>query len=168
MPQHIRLVQLSPAVMQALVDGDLGRASEEAGVPLTPFTVGESWLWTLRLADFAERPEAVDWVARAAVDEETGQVVGHAGFHGPPDERGMVELAYTTDPDFRRQGYARAMLEALLEWAAKAPDVHIVRASIRPDNAASLATLAGHGFAQVGDQWDEEDGLELLFERPAR
>lgn len=167
-PKRIRLVRLSPAVMQALVDGDLEQASEQAGVPLTPFTVDESWLWKIRLADFAKRPEAVDWVARAAVDEETGQVVGHGGFHGPPDERGMVELAYTTDPAFRRQGYATAMLEALLEWAADVPDVDVVRASIRPDNAASLATLAGHGFAQVGDQWDEEDGLELLFERPAR
>jgi hypothetical protein len=24
------------------------------------------------------------------------------------------------------------------------------------------------GFVQVGDQWDDEDGLELVFERPPR
>lgn len=167
-PKHVRLAPLSPSVMQALVDGDLERASAESGLPLTPFTAGESWLWAIRLADFAKRPEAIDWVARAAVDDETGLVVGHAGFHGPPDERGMVELAYTTDPQYRRRGYATAMLEALLDWAAGVADVRVIRAAIRPDNAGSLATLAGHGFEQIGDQWDAEDGLELVFERPAR
>jgi RimJ/RimL family protein N-acetyltransferase len=42
-----------------------------------------------------------------------------------------------------------------------------VRATISPDNAASLATIAGFGFTENGEQWDEEDGRELIFERPA-
>jgi [ribosomal protein S5]-alanine N-acetyltransferase len=80
----------------------------------------------------------------------------------------MVEVAYSVDPQFRRRGYATAMLRAALRWAADAPDVAVVRASISPENAASLATLRPFGFERVGEQWDEEDGLELLFERPAR
>ena len=32
---------------------------------------------------------------------------------------------------------------------------------------ASLATIAGFGFAEAGEQWDDEDGLELIFEIPA-
>jgi len=32
---------------------------------------------------------------------------------------------------------------------------------------ASLATIAGFGFIPVGEQWDADDGRELLFERPA-
>ena len=40
----------------------------------------------------------------------------------------------------------------------------VVRASISPDNVASLSTLAPFRFILVGHQWDEEDGLELLFE----
>ena len=39
-----------------------------------------------------------------------------------------------------------------------------MRATIRPGNVASLATIAGFGFAEVGEQWDEEDGRELIFE----
>jgi L-amino acid N-acyltransferase YncA len=42
----------------------------------------------------------------------------------------------------------------------------VVRASIRPDNQASLATIRPFGFVQVGEQWDDEDGLELVYERP--
>jgi hypothetical protein len=43
-----------------------------------------------------------------------------------------------------------------------------VRATISPTNQASLATIAGFGFVENGEQWDEEDGLELIFERPSR
>jgi L-amino acid N-acyltransferase YncA len=57
-------------------------------------------------------------------------------------------------------------LVELLRRAAVEPGVRTVRATIAPDNAASLATTAGFGFAEVGEQWDEQDGLELVFERP--
>jgi RimJ/RimL family protein N-acetyltransferase len=42
----------------------------------------------------------------------------------------------------------------------------VVRASISPDNVASLALIRSLGFEQRGEQWDEIDGLELIFERP--
>ncbi len=58
------------------------------------------------------------------------------------------------------------MLTAAIAWASADPAVRTVRASISPDNAASLATLRPFGFAHVGEQWDEEDGVELLFELP--
>jgi len=104
------------------------------------------------------------WASRQLPAEEEW----HAGFHGPPDENGMVEVGYTVVPEYRRRGYARAMLAALLRRAADEPQVRTVRASISPDNAASLATIRGFGFAPAGEQWDEEDGRELLFEVPAR
>jgi RimJ/RimL family protein N-acetyltransferase len=79
----------------------------------------------------------------------------------------MVEIGYSVAPEHRRQGYARAMLAELLRRAAADPAVRTVRASISPGNAASLATISGFGFAKVGEQWDDEDGLELVFEVPA-
>jgi [ribosomal protein S5]-alanine N-acetyltransferase len=168
-PRHrLRLVRLSVEAMEALVAGDAAGASAAVGVGLTPYLVEESWLWRIRLAQVADDPGALEWIARAAVDVDTEQVVGHVGFHGPPDERGMVEVAYSVDPAVRRQGYATAMLEAALRWAADSPEVSLVRASISPENEASLATLRPFAFEPVGEQWDEEDGRELLFERPVR
>jgi RimJ/RimL family protein N-acetyltransferase len=158
-------VPLTVEVMQALLDGDLARASERAGVELTPYLVDHGWLWRIRLEQVATDPAALAWIARAVVDEDTGEVVGHVGFHGPPDERGMVEVAYSVDDRFRRRGYATAMLATALEWAAAVPEVRVVRASIGPDNEGSLRTIEPFGFEQVGEQWDEEDGRELLFER---
>jgi ribosomal-protein-alanine N-acetyltransferase len=163
----LTLVPLSVPAMRALLDGDLDAASGLAGVRLTPYLVDHGWLWAIRLPQVAEDPAALDWIARAVVAPGVG-VVGLVGFHGPPDERGMVEVAYGVDPAFRRQGYARAMLAAALDWAAAVPEVSVVRASISPANQASLATIRPFGFQHVGEQWDEEDGLELLFERVVR
>jgi RimJ/RimL family protein N-acetyltransferase len=165
--KRVRLVQLRPAVLWALAEGDLATASSRAGLPLSEFLASDqcSWLWQIRLEQIAADPASADWVARAAVAEPGGFVVGHAGFHGPPDAGGMVEIGYTVEPRFRRQGYARAMVRTLLRWAASDDRVRRVRASISPDNAASLATIAGFGFVHIGEQWDEEDGRELLFER---
>ena len=163
----LRLVPLSVATMRALVAGDLAAASESAGLTATPYLVDHAWLWAIRLAQVAQDPGALEWIARAAVTPD-GQVVGLVGFHGPPDARGMVEVAYGVDPAFRRQGFARALLRTALDWAAAVPEVRVVRASISPDNEASLATLRPFGFTHVGEQWDDEDGRELLFERPAR
>jgi RimJ/RimL family protein N-acetyltransferase len=76
----------------------------------------------------------------------------------------MVEIGYAVDPAYRRRGYARAALEALLARAASEPGVQTVRVSIRPDNTPSYALASQYGFTQVGEQWDEEDGLEIIYE----
>ena len=163
----LHLVPLSVTTMRALVDGDLPTAFATTGVTATPYLVDHAWLWRIRLEQVARDPVALDWIARLAVTPD-GTVVGLVGFHGPPDERGMVEVAYGVDPLLRRRGYARALLDIALHWAADEPAVEVVRASISPDNEASLATIRRFGFEPVGEQWDEVDGLELLFERPVR
>ncbi|MBL7254005.1 GNAT family N-acetyltransferase [Paractinoplanes lichenicola] len=166
----IRFVRLAPATLTALLDGDLATARDLSGAGLTEWFLSDevTWLWRLRLDQIAQDPPAADWVVRAAVSVPDDVVVGAGGFHGPPDDDGMVEIGYSTDPAHRRRGYARAMVTELLRWAAAEPAAVTVRASIRPDNEASLATIAGFGFVHVGEQWDEEDGTEFLYERPAR
>jgi RimJ/RimL family protein N-acetyltransferase len=170
MTSTLRFAELPPAAMTALLGGDLAAATALAGVPLTGyFVTGEAkWLWRYRLDQLERSPEDAAWIVRAAVAEPEGAVVGHSGFHAAPDENGVVEISYAVDPAHRRRGHATAMLNALLDRAAAEPSVRTVRAAISPDNAASLATLAGNGFTHVGEQWDERDGRELIFERPAR
>jgi RimJ/RimL family protein N-acetyltransferase len=53
----------------------------------------------------------------------------------------------------------------LIESAERLPQVSIVRASIAPGNTPSLRIAERLGFVQVGEQIDEIDGLELVFER---
>ncbi|OJF09823.1 GNAT family N-acetyltransferase [Couchioplanes caeruleus subsp. caeruleus] len=166
----VRFVPLPPQALECLLNGDLTAAREVTGVRLSDWFLSDdvTWLWRMRLDQIAKDPRATDWIVRAAVSVPDEVVVGAGGFHGPPDDDGMVEIGYSTDPDYRRRGYAKAMVAALLLWAAAEPSAVTVRASISPENHASLATIAGFGFAHVGEQWDDEDGTEFLYERPAR
>jgi [ribosomal protein S5]-alanine N-acetyltransferase len=162
----VRFVQLPAPVLQLLIAGDRAAASAATGIAVSDYLASEecAWLWRIRLQQIAEDPSSAEWVARAAVSDPDGAVVGHAGFHGPPDATGMVEVGYSVDPAFRRRGYARAMLAELLRRCRADDRVTTVRASISPENVASLGTIAGFGFEKTGEQWDEEDGLETLFE----
>jgi [ribosomal protein S5]-alanine N-acetyltransferase len=128
--------------------------------------LAENWLWAIRVEQIRRQPESVNWVARIAV--VNGLVVGHGGFHGPPSAEGTVEVAYAVDPVHRGKGHAKSMLAHLLDRARAHPDVRLTRATIAPTNAASLATVRANGFTHVGQHWDEEDGLELVFESGAK
>lgn len=162
----VQLVRLAPAVLDALAAGDLGAANRAAPVALSPYFVGDECrtVWRIRSLQVGADPTAAGWITRAVVDPEQRIAVGCAGYHGPPDAAGMVEVGYSVDPAHRRQGYARAALEVLLDLARREPTVRTVRASVRPDNAPSRALVLQYGFVAVGEQWDDEDGLETIFE----
>ena len=161
----VRLVLIPEAAIEALFAGSLARASEIVGLELPDFYLIRHDLWRYRLGQIRADPASAPWLVRAVYGHPAQAVVGHAGFHGPPDARGMVEIGYSTVPEFRRRGYARAAVGELLKYAA-AHGARVVRAAISPDNAASLALIGQYGFQHVGEQWDEEDGRELIFERP--
>lgn len=118
----------------------------------------------MRSRQVEEDPASAAWVTGVMWDEQRHLAVGRAGYHGPPDPVGMVEIGYAVDPAFRRRGYARAALEALLRRAADEPQVRTVRVTISPDNLASYELASQYGFVEVGQQWDNEDGLEIVYE----
>ncbi len=151
--------------MKALLDDDLPEARRISQQPLPAFFLEEKWLWEIRSDQIGRSPEDAPWLVRVVVLEPSGVVIGHAGFHGPPDADGAVEIAYTIAPEHRGNGYAHEVLAALVEEATMHPNVNLVRASIRPDNASSLSVIRRGGFLRVGEQWDDVDGLELVFEK---
>jgi [ribosomal protein S5]-alanine N-acetyltransferase len=162
----VRIVHLSPEALAALAAGDLGAATALTGLPLTPYTVSDERIgvWRRRATQVIETPEDLSWVTGVVVDDDLGAVVGGAGFHAAPDAEGMVEVGYGIDPAFRRRGYARAVLLLMVEQARAHPDVRTLRATVSPDNTASLGLVAQLPFVEVGEQWDDEDGLETIFE----
>jgi len=163
---RVRIVHLSAEALAALAEGDLDTATELSALPLTPYTVSEERIgvWRRRAVQVVETPEDQPWVTGILVDDETGEVVGGAGFHAAPDEDGMVEVGYGVDPAYRRRGYARAALLLMIERARSDPSVHVFRVTVSPDNAPSLGLVAQLPFVEVGEQWDDEDGLETIFE----
>ncbi|NHA01463.1 GNAT family N-acetyltransferase [Nocardioides sp. W3-2-3] len=105
------------------------------------------------------------WGPRSIVHE--GVVVGSIGFFGPPEDAAdgtpEVEVGYGLVTSSRGLGLATEALAALLRRADSA-GVR-VRASIAPDNAASLRVAAKAGF--TGVRGTTEDG-EMVLVRPVR
>ncbi|MGW4094448.1 GNAT family N-acetyltransferase [Nocardia sp. NPDC004750] len=159
-------MHLNRATFEALAEGDLAAANTASPVPLTVHFAGPDWrrLWRMRSAQVQKEPASAGWVTGVIWDEQEQLAVGRAGFHGLPDGSGMVEIGYAVNPGYRRRGYARAALESLLRRAAREPRVTTVRVSISPDNLASYRLASQYGFVEVGQQCDDEDGLEIIYE----
>ena len=161
-----RLVRLPTDAVDALAAGDLRTAQDAVGddLRLTSFLVtpGCRRVWAYRSRQLTRTRSDATWVTRLVV-APSGEVVGRAGFHGAP-EGGTVEIGYEIDPAHRRRGHARAALRILLDVARRETGVLTLRATISPDNEASRALVEAHGLVVTGEQWDEEDGLETIFE----
>lgn len=162
----VRIVHLTAPVFRALADGDIDTANATSPVPLSPYFAGPDWrgVWRMRSEQVEHDPGSAAWVTGVIWDERRRVAVGRAGYHAPADASGMVEIGYAVDPAYRRRGYARAALEALLRRAATEPRVRRVRVTISPDNIASFRLASQYGFVRVGEQWDAEDGLEIVYE----
>ncbi len=160
--RRVRIVQLSSAALHALARGDLTAANAAAAVPMSGYFAGPEWrgVWRRRSTQVLDDPRSAGWITGVIWDPQRVLAVGRAGYHGPPDAAGMVEIGYAVEPAYRRQGYARAGLVELLERAARERDVGTVRATVSPNNIASRELILQYGFTAVGEQWDDEDGLD--------
>jgi RimJ/RimL family protein N-acetyltransferase len=162
----VRIVHLDAATLAALADGDLARAVATSPVGLTAWLAGPDCVgtWRRRARQVLETPADAPWVTGVLWDEDEQRAVGKAGFHAAPDPDGLVEVGYAVDPAYRRRGYARAALESMITRALADPGVRTLRATVSPDNVASLGLIGQYPFVENGEQWDEEDGLEVIFE----
>lgn len=81
-------------------------------------------------------------------------LVGGAGFHGPPDADGCVEIGYGIAEELRGQGLATAAVSKVLVLAREHGARKVV-AGTDPDNIASQRVLEHCGFVRDGDADDE-------------
>lgn len=101
----------------------------------------------------------------AVVHRESRSVIGNAGFKGPPDGDGVVEIAYGIVPGYEGRGYATEAAAALVSFASESGAVRVVRAHTLPEVNASGTVLTRCGFRRVEDVVDPEDGPVWRWER---
>jgi [ribosomal protein S5]-alanine N-acetyltransferase len=162
---NLRLDPMLPATLEALLAGDLPAASREQGVDL-PAAFAESaehFFLRVQLERMTADPAGRGWCARVIVGLADGAVIGHAGFHGPPEDVGRAEIGYTVLPVYRGRGYATEAAAALVAYAGE-QGIPVVFATVAPGNTPSLRVVEKLGFVQTGVQIDEIDGEELVFE----
>jgi RimJ/RimL family protein N-acetyltransferase len=164
---RFELVSMSLPFMRALVERDLPAAEAEIGMPVPAGLPDElDGFLQYRIADLSVDPEAQPWLGRAIVlQTDAGpRIIGTVGFHSPPDADGRIEIGYRVDEAYRRTGVASEVVRAMFDWAAREHGVTRFRASVAPENIASLATIGRFGFRHVGEQIDDVDGLEFVFD----
>ncbi|MEX5293872.1 GNAT family N-acetyltransferase [Kocuria sp. CPCC 205268] len=99
----------------------------------------------------------------AVVEKSTGQVIGTAGFVGPPIDH-ELEIVGSLAADRRNRGYAQEGFAALLGVAFADPSVTGVRASVPEDNAPAEQVLLAAGFVRRETPGPETD---YFLPRPA-
>jgi RimJ/RimL family protein N-acetyltransferase len=161
---------MSPEAIQALLEGDGERASRllNALVP-EDLLAGQEGFARLRVEQMQRDPSLQQWLVRAVVLRDGRDAVGHAGFHGVAGKNSKcdpeaVEIGYTILPSQRGRGLATEAAKALMRWAREEHGIRRFILSIAPDNEPSLAIARKLGFEQTGEVWDDEDGVELVFE----
>jgi ribosomal-protein-alanine N-acetyltransferase len=160
---------MTPEFIEAALGGRREEAAEALGieVPAEFPSDGERGFLGLRLRQMSEDERFRTWCPHAIV--LGGQMIGHAGYHGPPginsnNEPDAVEFGYRIFPPYRGRGYATQAATMLMDQAEGRAGIRHFVLSVGPHNAPSLAIVRKLGFTQTGERMDEEDGLELVFE----
>ena len=133
----------------------------EAMSPADKAQLSNEWLERLRASTSPD-----PWVHGFSMrHRETDTVVGSCGFKGPPNTDGMVEIAYSVNPDHQGKGYATEAAEALVTFAFNNDQVRVVRAHTLPEPNASTRVLTKCGFSYLGEVIEPEDGLVWRWEK---
>ncbi len=118
------------------------------------------------LAQLRESRQPDPWkFGFAVIDRPTNQVIGSAGFKGPPDDAGIAEVAYAIVPGFEGQGCATEALGKLVRFAFSDERVRMLCAHTLPVHNASGRVLVKNGFTHIGEVIDPEDGRVWRWER---
>jgi RimJ/RimL family protein N-acetyltransferase len=109
-------------------------------------------------------PTLNKWFVRFIVLKESREIIGSTSFHGAPDSEGMIEIGLGIEPAFQGKGYAKESLQAMWSWAVNSPEVRTLRYTVSPDNLPSIAVIKYFDFDYKGQQMDDIDGPEDIYE----
>ncbi len=171
--RRLALTPLSPELIAAQLDGHPRFFSSLSAAPRLdwppPLYDDKALRWTL---DRLLEGDDARWHVRIVTTRKPAlgraRVLGVAGFKGPPDAEGEVEIGYSIVASEQRRGVCTEAVGALLEFAFEHPEVRLVSAHTLSgeQTVASRRVLERAGFA--GPISTNEDGVvryELARER---
>lgn len=117
-----------------------------------------------RVPQVKEDPDKNKWFLRFITLADTKEIIGSTSFHGSPDADGMIEIGIGLNERFWGKGYAKEALKGMWLWVCSEPGVTTLRYTVSPTNIASVKIIQGFGFVHMGQQMDEIDGPEDIYE----
>ena len=149
--ERLLLVALVPEDIEALIAGDLERASLLTGFTFPPEDpkLGSDLSWHLSAlrADSNQRL----WRIRVVVERHSKTVVGSINLKGPPSADGDVEIGWGLIENARRKGYATEASAAVLNWIVQQSGISSISATIPDENYSSQRLARRLGFIRTGE-----------------
>ena len=87
-----------------------------------------------------------DWLSAAAVERESGLVVGDMAFHWVSERDRTAEIGFVFDPRHQGKGFATEAARALIDWVFVIAGFHRVIGRAEAKNAASVRVLEKLGM----------------------
>ena len=117
-------------------------------------------------------PHPTQWQFREIFLSSSNAKVGEINFHRSPagDEftpEGTVEVGVEIAEMYQRNGFASEALMAMWLWATEHEEIKVLRYTVSASNHPSMRIIQKFGFTHVGQQIDDEDGPEEIFEMSA-
>ncbi|MBE9062200.1 GNAT family N-acetyltransferase [cf. Phormidesmis sp. LEGE 11477] len=97
----------------------------------------------------------------AVVEKEKKTLIGWAGIGRPTDDNGLEEVVYGLDSPYWRLGLGNELLTGLVRWSRDTLGLDELRATVFPENAASIALLSRYGFELVDDCYKGDPNTHL-------
>lgn len=83
------------------------------------------------------------------VRKDNMQVIGDIGFHGQPDENGVVEVGFGLVEEERNKGFGTEALKAIINWASSQENVKSITADCLITNKPSARILEKVGMKEI-------------------
>jgi len=157
--EHLKLIPFSLELKKATIT-ERARVASILGIQ-----VPDSWPGpdlTEALPFFVEMLEK-DPVSRVwdgiIIHKEDQVAIGGIGFHGEPDEAGVVEIGYNIIPEYQSRGYATEMTRRFIDWAFHLQGIRMITAECLDENLGSIRVLEKVGMSRL-----EPEGHMLKWE----
>ena len=165
--ERLRLVPMTLAAVEAILDGDKPRAEAAIGATFPREWPNEDLL--TRAFPYSRKaivaaPEIRLWGDSLVLLRDEPRIIGSVVFKGLPRD-GIAEVAYGIEESSRSQGMATEATRACVDWALLQPGISAVQATTFPWHRASLGVIKNCGMTQVATRHHDLLGELLVFER---
>jgi RimJ/RimL family protein N-acetyltransferase len=162
------ILQTLPADFYYQLDSGEVPNWEKLGVsnPYKHLEVGNSPI-KHRIPRIEKDPSFIEIGLLIASEKSSGEIIGSSGFHDFPDSEGVIEIGFGVVAEQRNKGFGMEILFSMWSMILETQPVKIFRYTVSPNNLPSMHIINKLDFNLVGEQIDEEDGLELIYEKAA-
>lgn len=93
---------------------------------------------------------AGEWVQYGIENKTTGKLIGDCAIKLDQYDTRLAEIGITIAPEEQKKGYAKEVLNAILNFLFSIEDFHRVTETVDAENTASIQLLKSIGFRQEG------------------